>query len=182
MSTREDAKQHRHTSSNARPPSVASSLAPQNTPFTHVPRFALVHDIAAGTRTYAPVTYLFNDEPHPAFTNEGKQRSILVDLTEEGDRVVHAQSLSAEWQLVTAKISTSARIANVEGGETSPGNTVLNIEGMGQFKPYSKSDDVFELARQFTERYLLSLFADTRNDMIRRLIEKSQEMMKTSTP
>jgi hypothetical protein len=153
MSTREDqaGARHRHTPSNPQPSSFSSSQLPQSA-LPHVPRFALIHDIATGVRKYAPVTYLFADERHPHLAaNEGKTRTLVVDLSGEGDKVVHAQSLSGEWQLVTAKIGTSARIASVDE-EPSPGNTLLNIEGIGQFKPIIRSDDVFDLAKQFSER------------------------------
>lgn len=76
-----------------------------------------------------------------------------MDLSTDGDKVIQAQSISGEWQLVSAKLGTSARIANPEGGEPSPGNAVLNIEGLGLFTPVVRNDDVFDLARQFTERY-----------------------------
>ena len=152
MTTRDDHIRHRRSVSNPRPSSV-SSHSPQQLGYSHVPRFTLIHDLASGNRTYAPVKYLFADETQPSFTvNEGKTRTLVIDLAEDGERVVHAQSLSGEWQLISAKIGTSARPANVDGGETCPGNTVLNIEGLGQFTPFTKSDDVFDLARQFSER------------------------------
>ena len=76
----------------------------------------------------------------------------MVDLSGEGDKVEHAESISADWQLVTAKISSSAKVANVEGGESNATNAVLNIEGLGPFPPFTRSDDVLDLARQFSER------------------------------
>jgi len=158
MSTRDDpaVNKHRASPSNPQVPFFASSQPPQSA-YSHVPRFALIHDLATGTRTHAPVTYLFSDEPHPPM-NDGKTRTLIVDLSPEGDKVEHAQSLSGEWQLVSAKIGNSARITSVEGGESSPGNTVLNVEGMGQFTPFVRSDDVFDLARQFSERYTLQVW------------------------
>jgi len=151
MSTQEMAARHRHTPSNPAPSSL-SPLPPQP-PLSQVPRFALISDVASGSRKYAPVTYVFADDPHPQLSvNEGKARTVVVDLSEEGDKVVHAQSLSGEWQLVSAKIGTSAKIASIEGEQPNPGNTVLNIEGVGQFKPILRNDDVFDLAKQFSER------------------------------
>jgi hypothetical protein len=84
---------------------------------------------------------------------------VIVDLSPEGDKVVHAQSLSEEWQLVSAKFGTSARIPSADGAETSPGNTVLNIDGLGQFTPFVRSDNVFDLARQFSERYIVCILS-----------------------
>lgn len=156
MSTREEqsTNRHRYSLSNPQPSSYSTSHSPQPA-LSNLPRFALIHDLATGVRKYAPVTYLFSDEPHPHLSvNEGKSRTLVVDMSEEGDNVIHAQSLSGEWQLVSAKIGTSARLANVDGGEPNPGNAVLNIEGIGQFKPIVRSDDIFDLARQFSERYL----------------------------
>ena len=154
MATRDDqpVPKHRPSPSN---PQVPTFTPPQSQPaFPHVPRFALIHDLAMGTRIHAPVTYLFSDEPQPPLSmNDSKTRTLIVDLSAEGDKVEHAQSLSGEWQLVSAKIGTSARITSVEGGESTPGNTVLNVEGLGQFTPFVRSDDVFDLARQFSERY-----------------------------
>lgn len=99
------------------------------------------------------MTYLFSDEPHPPLpVNDGKTHTLIIDLSLDGDKVEHAQSLSSEWQLVSAKIGTSARVANVES-DSNQANTVLNVEGLGQFTPFVRSDDVFDLARQFTERY-----------------------------
>jgi hypothetical protein len=72
-----------------------------------------------------------------------------VDLSPEADKVEHAQSLSGEWQVVSAKLAPSAKFASGDGAE----NVVLNVEGLGQFTPYVKGDDVFDLARQFSERY-----------------------------
>jgi hypothetical protein len=154
MATRDDqpVPKHRPSPSN---PQVPAFTSPQSQPaFPHVPRFALIHDLATGTRIHAPVTYLFSDEPQPPMsTNDGKTRTLIVDLCADGDKVEHAQSLSGEWQLVSAKIGTSAKITNVDGGESTPGNTVLNVEGLGQFTPFVRSDDVFDLARQFSERH-----------------------------
>lgn len=155
MSTREEQLVNKHRPSPSLPqvPSFPSNQSPQST-FPHVPRFALIHDIATGSRIHAPVTYLFSDEPHPPMSmNDGKTRTLIVDLSADGEKVEQAQSLSGEWQLVSAKIGTSARITSVDGGESSPGNTVLNVEGLGQFTPFVRSDDVFDLAKQFSERY-----------------------------
>jgi hypothetical protein len=152
MSTREEqGARHRHTLSNPQP--LTSTFHSPQPPFSHVPRFALINDIATGSRKYAPVKYVFADEPHPQLSiNEGKARTVVVELSEEGDKVVHAQSLSGEWQLVSAKIVTSAKVASAEGEQPNQGNTVLNIEGIGQFKPVLKNDDVFDLEKQFSER------------------------------
>lgn len=155
MATRDDqpVPKHRPSPSNPQVPAFTSPQPPQLA-FPHVPRFALIHDLATGTRIHAPVTYLFSDEPQPATSmNDSKTRTLIVDLSADGDKVEHAQSLSGEWQLVSAKIGTSARIASVDGGESTPGNTVLNVEGLSQFTPFIRSDDVFDLARQFSERY-----------------------------
>lgn len=154
MSARDEQNsKHRHSPSLPQPPSIASPQPPQ-TIFPHVPRFALIQDLATGSRTYAPITYLFSDEPHPHLSlNDGKSRTLIVDLSAEGDKVEQAQSLSSEWQLVSAKIGTSAKITNVEGGESAPGNSVLNVEGLGQFNPFVRSDDVYDLAKQFSERF-----------------------------
>jgi hypothetical protein len=155
MSTREDQLVNKHRPSPSLPqvPSLPSNQSPQAA-FPHVPRFALIHDIATGSRIHAPVTYLFSDEPHPPMSmNDGKTRTLIVDLSADGEKVEHAQSLSGEWQLVIVKIGTSARITSVDGGESSPGNTVLNVEGLGQFTPFVRNDNVFDLAKQFSERY-----------------------------
>jgi hypothetical protein len=140
----------------------------------HVPRFALIHDIATGTKTHAPVTYLFADDPHPPMTNHGLSRTLIVDLSPEADKVEQAQSLSGEWQIVGAKLGPPAKFASGDVAD----NVVLNVEGLGQFTPYTKGDDVFDLARQFSERYAIPFRPlMTRNEMIRRLIEKSKEVM-----
>jgi len=157
MSTRDDQQVNKHRSSPSIPqaPSFTPSPSPQSS-FSHVPRFALIRDLATGSRTHAPVTYLFSDEPHPPLpVNDGKH-TLIVELSSDGDRVEHAQSLSADWQLVNAKIGTSARVANVES-DSSQANTVLNVEGLGQFIPFVRSDDVFDMARQFSERYATRL-------------------------
>jgi hypothetical protein len=180
MSLRDDqpATKHRSSPSIPQPSSFSPSPVPQPV-LSHVPRFALIHDLATGVRTHAPVTYLFANEPHPSLApNDDRVRTLVIDLSEDGEKVVHSQSLSGEWQLVSAKIGTSARLASIDGGDTVPGNTVLNIEGMGQFTPFVRSDDVFELAKQFSERHPYYVYrVDGRNEMIRRLIEKSQDMM-----
>ena len=154
MTARDDQPLSRHRPSPSIPQQSSFTSSHSSQPaLAHVPRFALIHDLASGTKTHAPVTYLFSDEPHPPLSmNDGRTRTLLVDLSADGDKVIEAQSTSGEWQLVSAKIGTSARIANPEGGESSPGNSVLNIEGLGQFTPFVRSDDVFDLARQFTER------------------------------
>ena len=124
-----------------------------------MPRFALINDLATGTRTYAPVTYLFSDDPSPSmYDNESKLRTLVLDLSEDGERVEHVQSLSSEWQILNAKMRTSARMASVDGGESTAGNTLLNIDGLGLFTPLVRVDDVFDLARQFSERYHLECF------------------------
>lgn len=177
MSVRDEAPciKHRASPSLPQPSSFGSS---QPAALSQVPRFALVHDLATGARTHAPVTYLFANEPQPSLAvNNGRARTLIIDLSEDGEKVVHSQSLSGEWQLVSAKIGTSARLASVDGGEPVAGNTILNIEGMGQFTPFVRSDDVFELAKQFSERFLQSCRVNRRNEMIRRLIEKSKNMM-----
>jgi hypothetical protein len=154
MSTRDDQPFSKRRNSPSNPqPSSFSSQSPQ-VALSHVPRFALIHDLATGSQTHAPVTYLFANEPHPSMSlNDGRTRTIVIDLSEDGEKVEHAQSLSGEWQVVSAKIGTSARIPSVDG-EISPSNTVLNVEGLGQFTPFVRSDDVFDLARQFSERYV----------------------------
>jgi hypothetical protein len=154
MSTPDDQQVSKHRSSPSlpQPPSFTPSPTPQSV-FSHVPRFALIRDLATGSRTHAPVTYLFSDEPHPPLpVNDGKTRTLIIDLSPDGEKVEHAQSLSGDWQLVSAKIGTSARVANVES-DSSQANTVLNVEGLGQFTPFVRSEDVFDLARQFSERY-----------------------------
>lgn len=155
MSTRDEVSAGKHRPSPSIPqvptPSLLSSQPPQTT-FSHVPRFALIHDLATGERTYAPVTYLFSGEDHPPMsTTDSKSRTLVIDLSADGDKVEDAQSLSGEWQLINAKIGTSAKIANVES-DSSAANTVLNVEGLGQFTPLVKTEDVFDLARQFAER------------------------------
>lgn len=156
MSQRDDQPTIKHRPSPSLPqPSSFGSPPPAQPVLSQVPRFALIHDLATGVRTHAPVTYLFANEPHSVLaTHDDRARTLVIDLSEDGEKVVHSQSLSAEWQLVSAKIGTSARLASVDGGETVPGNTVLTIEGMGQFTPFVRSDDVFELAKQFSERYI----------------------------
>jgi hypothetical protein len=152
MSTPDQPVKHRHSPSIPQPSSFGSPQPQSALP--HVPRFALIHDLATGAQTHASVTYLFSDETHPPLaTNDDRTRTLIVDLSEDGEKVVHAQSLSEDWQLVSAKVGTSARIASADGAETTPGNTVLNIDGMGQFTPFVRSDNVFDLARQFSERY-----------------------------
>lgn len=154
MTTRDDQPLGKHRSSPSVPQQSSFNSSHSSQPvLSHVPRFALVHDLATGAKTHAPVTYLFSDEPHPPLsTNDGRTRTLLVDLSPDGDKVVQAESMTGEWQLVSANLGTSARIANPEGGESSPGNAVLNIEGLGQFTPIVRNDDVFDMARQFTER------------------------------
>src|SRR5205085_5036066 len=180
MSVRDEAPctKHRASPSLPQPSSFSSSQPSQPAALSQVPRFALVHDLATGVRTHAPVTYLFANEPQPSLAvHNGRARTLVIDLSEDGEKVIHSQSLSGEWQLVSAKIGTSARLASVDGGEPVAGNTVLNIEGIGQFTPFLRSDDVFELAKQFSERFFLSCRVNRRNEMIRRLIEKSKNMM-----
>jgi hypothetical protein len=154
MSARDDQplSKQRLPLSGAQPP--FSSESPPS-PLSHVPRFALIHDLASGARTHAPVTYLFSDDPQPPLgPDENKVRTLIIDLTDDGERVEHAQSLSTEWQLISAKVGTLTRTINVDGGENFQSNAVLNIEGLAQFTPYMRSDDVFDLARQFSERYI----------------------------
>lgn len=150
MASREDEQVPKHSSfpSIPHPTSIGPSQSPQAALF-QVPRFALIHDIATGTRVHAAVTYLFADDPHPPMSNDGISRTLIVDLSAEGDKVEHVQSLSGEWQVVSAKLGPSAKFASGDGAE----NIVLNVEGLGQFAPYVKGDDVFDLARQFSERY-----------------------------
>jgi hypothetical protein len=145
---------HRHSPSI---PQQGSCGSPQPTQpaLPHVPRFALIHDLATGTQTHAPITYLFSDEHHPPFSANDATHTLIVDLSPDGEKVMQAQSLSEEWQLVSAKVGTTARTTNIEGGETSAGNTVLNIDGLGQFTPPVRSDNIFDLARQFSERYTI---------------------------
>ena len=153
MTTRDEQQVNKHRSSPSatQGPSFTTSSSPQS-PFAHIPRFALIRDLATGSRTHAPVTYLFSNEPHPALpVNDGKTRTLIIDLSPDGENIEHAQSLSGEWQLVSAKIGTSARVANVES-DPSQANTVLNVDGFGQFTPFVRSDDVFDLAKQFSER------------------------------
>jgi hypothetical protein len=179
MSLRDDQPGIKHRSSPSIPQLSSFSPPPPSQPvLSQLPRFALIHDLATGVRTHAPVTYLFANEPHPSLApHDGRARTLVIDLSADGEKVVHSQSLSGEWQLVSAKTGTSARLASVDGGEPAPGNTVLNVEGMGQFTPFTRSDDVFELAKQFSERYTSLYYVNRRNEMIRRLLEKSQDMM-----
>jgi hypothetical protein len=148
---------HRQSPSLPAPPSPSHSPQPN---LSQVPRFALIHDLATGTRTHAPIKYLFANEPHPPVSITDRTRTLVVDLSAEADKVEGAQSLSGEWQLVSAQLGTSARITSVDGGggsgESTKGSTVLNIEGMGQFSNMTRggTEDVFDLARQFSERYV----------------------------
>jgi hypothetical protein len=142
---------HRHSPSIPQQSSFDSPQPPQ-TALSHVPRFARIHDLATGAQTHAPITYLFSNESHPPFSTKDGARTLIVDLSPDGESVIHAQSLSEEWQLVSGKVGKMAKITNVEG-ETGSGNTVLNIDGLGQFTPPVRSDNVFDLARQFSERY-----------------------------
>src|SRR5579859_1703907 len=116
MSTQDDypVVKHRHTPSIPQPSSFTSAQSAQ-TPFSHVPRFALIRDLATGVQTHAPVTYLFTDDPHPSLTaTDDKARTVIVDLSADGNKVLHAESLSGEWQLVSAKLGTTARIASAD--------------------------------------------------------------------
>jgi len=137
--------------SSPRPTFIGLCLS-QQPPLSHVPRFALINDIATGTRTHAAVTYLFADDPNPPMADVGMSRTLIVDLSPEADKVEHAQSLSGEWQVISAKLGPSAKFASGDGAD----NVVLNVEGLGRFTPYVKGDDVFDLARQFSERCALN--------------------------
>jgi hypothetical protein len=177
MTTREDDAVPKHRASPSIPHTPTGPSQSPQPALSHVPRFALIHDIATGTRTHAPVTYLFADDPHPPMANNGLLRTLIVDLSPEADKVEQAQSLSGEWQIVGAKLGPPAKFASGDVAD----NVVLNVEGLGQFTPYTKGDDVFDLARQFSERYPLTFSPlMTRNEMIRRLIEKSKEVMQAA--
>jgi len=149
MTSREDDQvaKRRSTSPASHPTLIGPSVS-QQPALSHVPRFAVIHDIANGTRTHAAVKYLFADDPHPPVASVGMSRTLIVDLSPEADKVEHAQSLSGEWQVVSAKLGPSAKFASGDGAD----NVVLNVEGLGQFMPYVKGDDIFDLARQFSER------------------------------
>lgn len=161
MTSRDDDTVPKHRASPSIPHTTPSGPSQSQPTLSHVPRFALIHDIATGTKTHAPVSYLFADEPHPPMVNDGLSRTLIVDLSPEADKVEQAQSLSGEWQIVTAKLGPPAKFASGDVAD----NVVLNVEGLGQFTPYTKGDDVFDLARQFSERYSItspSLMAETR--------------------
>jgi hypothetical protein len=141
------------------PPSAApqSSLPTQASTFQ--PFFTLISPTTANpSHSHPHVHYVFADDPTDPTLDlppSNRERIITVDI-DSSLHVTSAHSLSKDFQLVNATVSSAPQMLAASEGEAAVaggGGLMLTIEGVeGGLRGVKASGGVYELAEAFSDR------------------------------
>ncbi|BFZ63071.1 hypothetical protein YB2330_004186 [Saitoella coloradoensis] len=124
------------------------STPPRPSPGQHLPpSLILLKDTQTqSTRPPRRIHYIFSDDPVPSIPPFSK--AVMIDMDHE-NKVVSAMSMSEDWQVVGTEVAKST---NWFGEQQEDGGVMVTIQGTGVEGGIRKGDDIFEMARKFTER------------------------------